>query len=76
MSTVVELFTTPNKKTRSGEPQRWRWRVMEKNGPVVDRSKHSFRSEVKALLNAERDATVNYDAVLRRPGHPDTQWVH
>lgn len=72
-STVVEIFTSPNKKTKSGMPPTYRWRV--KDGPVVQRSTTSFASEHAALMNVARNIVVSVDAVLRRPGKADVPWI-
>lgn len=73
---VVELFTTPNKMTKSGKPERWRWRAFEEpsDGPVLAKSRYSFRSEEKALANAYREAYVPDGAVLRSPGQKDVKF--
>lgn len=68
---VVEVYQTPNKKTKSGNPLRWRWRILDADGEQLGKGRHSFRTEDKALSDLERHAVVPDGTVLRRPGQKD-----
>lgn len=68
---VVEIYTTPNKKTKSGNPLRWRWRLLDADGDVVGKGPHSFKTEEKAIHDVEMHAVIPTGAVLRRPGRDD-----
>lgn len=50
---TVDVFQTFNKKTKTGLPTRWRWRITDKDGDVISKSPHSFRTEAKCVTNLE-----------------------
>lgn len=62
---VVDVFQTFNKKTKTGMPLRWRWRILDKDG---DESKgpHSFRTEQKCVANLEANAPIPNGVRARR----------
>lgn len=71
MTPVVEICTTPNKKTKSGNPLRWRWRILDAQGDVVGKGQHSFKTEEKAIHDVELHAVIPTGTVIRRPGRGD-----
>lgn len=70
---IVEVFTTPNQKTRSGLPLRWRWRIVD-NDSEIAKGRHSFRSEDKAIIDLHKNAEIPPGAILRRPDRDDVPW--
>jgi hypothetical protein len=75
MSAVIEVFTTPNKKTKAGLPLRFRWRLLVDDSEEW-RSQHSFGSEAKALVDIGRNVRgFATPPILRRPGRDDEPWV-
>jgi hypothetical protein len=73
MPAIIEVFTTPNKKTKSGEPKRWRWRIT--NDDHVSPTSHTFPTVQKCFINIARAAAVPVGALLRVEGKDDVPWV-
>lgn len=68
---VFEVFQTANRKTKTGEPRRWRWKAVDADGDQIAKSRHSFKTEAKAIADLELHANIPDGSILRRPGHSD-----
>ena len=69
MTVIIEVFTTPNKKTRSGEPKRWRWRIPPEPGSTT------FGTPQQCFIDIAKHTVVPEGALLRVEGKDDVPWV-
>lgn len=69
---VVDVYQTPNKKTKSGEPRRWRWHAADPVGGHPGRSLHSFRTEDKCRADIAQHPELADRRIVTRawPWHP------
>ena len=77
MTAIIEVFTTPNLKTKSGKPRLWRWRISDDqwSSPLVAKGPGSFSTPQKCFIDIAKHAVVPQGALLRVEGKDDVPWV-
>ena len=75
MTAIIEVFTTPNKKTKSGEPKRWRWRISNDDFYIA-KGRHSFKTPNSVFVDIAISVPTGLTgALLRVEGKNDVPWV-